>query len=347
MSSSFEILVKPFDAKVTCAPGQSVLSAVLESRKFIRYGCKNGGCGSCRLRVVDGDVEQRGSPFGLSDGDRAGGWVLACTATPMSDCTVDIAEMDLSFEEFEAGDRVRSYECELESKVSLTDDIRVLRFRVADSEAFKFVAGQFVNLRVPGTEQFRSYSMANSPSQVGVVELIVRLMPGGAFSSYLESHLRVGDRLSFDGPHGQLKIRLSHRPIIAIAGGSGMAPMLSMLTELAEKKNSRKVTFFFGARRMQDLYFVERLEELRQRMPSLELVFAVQEGAPLDWGGVTGNVIDAVSRRMERLDGHDAYLCGPPGMVDAARKLLVNGGVRPKNIYLDAFVASGRNGLVT
>lgn len=298
------------------------------------------------MRIVDGDVEQRGSPFGLSDGDRASGWVLACTATPMSDCTVDVGEMDLSFEEFEAGDRVRSYECEVESKVSLTDDIRVLRLRVTESNAFKFVAGQFVNLRIPGTSQFRSYSMANSPSEDGIVELIIRLMPGGAFSSHLESHLRVGDRLSFDGPHGQLKIRLSHRPIVAIAGGSGMAPMLSMLTELAEKQNSRKVTFFFGARRMQDLYYIERLEELRQRMPSLELVFAVAEGAPADWGGVSGTVTDAVSERMERLEGHDAYLCGPPGMVEAARKLLLGGGVRQKNIYLDAFVPSGQHDLV-
>lgn len=341
MSSSFKIRVSPFDAEIPCAPGHSVLSAVFESGKFIRYGCKNGGCGSCRIRVVDGDVEQRGSPFGLSEVDRASGWVLACTAMPLSDCTVDVAEMELGADEFEAGDRVRSYTCEVESMVALTEDIRVLRLRVTGPDAFKFVAGQFVNVKVPGTNEFRSYSMSNSPSDGSHIELIVKLMPGGAFSSYLESRLQIGDQLSVEGPLGQLKIRLSHRPIVAAAGGSGMAPMLSMLTDLAEKQNTRKVTFFFGARRMQDLYFVERLEELQHRMPSLELVLAVAEGAPAKWRGKTGHVTDALSNRMGRLDGHDAYLCGPPGMIDAARKLLEERGVRPRNIYLDAFVPSG------
>lgn len=346
MSSSFEIRVSPFDTKIPCAPGQSVLSAVFESGKFIRYGCKNGGCGSCRIRVVDGDVEQRGSPFGLSEVDRASGWVLACTAIPLSDCEIDVAEMELSADEFEAGDRVRSYTCLVESMVALTEDIRVLRLGVTGPDPFKFVAGQFVNVKVPGTNEFRSYSMSNSPSDGSHIELIVKLMPGGAFSSYLESRLRIGDQLFVEGPLGQLKIRLSHRPIIAAAGGSGMAPMLSMLTDLAERGNTRKVTFFFGARRMQDLYFVERLEELRKRMPSLELVFAVAEGAPAAWRGEVGHVTDALAARMSRLDGHDAYLCGPPGMIEAARTLFVERGVRLRNIYLDAFVPSGDRALV-
>jgi propane monooxygenase reductase subunit len=317
----------------------------MASGKFIRYGCKNGGCGSCRLRVIEGDIEQRGSPFGLTEVDRAGGWVLACTAIPLSDCTVDVGEMELSAEEFEAGDRVRSYVCEVESKVALTDDIRVLRLRVTGPDAFKFVAGQFVNIKVPGTGASRSYSMSNAPSDREHIELIVKLMPGGVFSSYLESQLKIGDRVCVEGPHGQLKIRLSHRPIVAAAGGSGLAPMLSMLTDLAEKGNSRKVTFFFGARRLHDLYLVERLKELQRRMPSLDLVFSVFEGAPAGWEGETGHVTDALSKRMAHLDGHDAYLCGPPGMIDAARTLLVERGVRPKNIYLDAFVPSGDRAL--
>lgn len=339
--SSFEIRVAPFDCSVQCAAGQTVLSAVLASRKFIRYGCKNGGCGSCRLRVVDGDVEQRGLPFGLTDADRASGWVLACTAVPMSDCVIDVDEMELSLDEFDAGDRICNYSCEVESRLALTDDIRVLRLRVGSGDPFKFIAGQFVNVEVPGTGEFRSFSMSNPPSDATCIELIVRLLPGGKFSEYLETGLQVGDRLRVHGPYGQLKIRLSHRPMIAIAGGSGMAPILSMLTDLAEKGNTRKVTFFFGARRFQDLYFADRLRDLQQRMPSLDVVYSVLEGAPSGWNGETGNVTDVVSKRLDSLEGFDAYLCGPPGMIDAARSLLMQRGVRPRNIYLDAFVATG------
>ena len=339
--SAFEIRVSPFDASVQCAPGRTVLAAVLASGKFIRYGCKNGGCGSCKLRVVDGDVEQHGSPFGLTDADRASGWVLACTAVPHSDCTVDVGEMDLSPDEFDAGDRIGTYICEVESEAALTEDIRVLRLRVAGSEPFKFIAGQFVNVEVPGTEEFRSYSMSNPPSDGSHIELIVRLLPGGKFSAVIANRLQVGDRLRVQGPYGQLKIRLSHRPIIAIAGGSGMAPILSMLTDLAEKGNTRQVTFFFGARRSQDLYFADRMRELQQRMPSLQVVYSVVEGAPPEKGGETGTVTTVVSSRMGLLEGYDAYLCGPPGMIDAARDLLLQRGVRPRNIYFDAFVPTG------
>lgn len=338
---AFEIRVAPFDCSVQCAAGESVLGAVLKSGKFIRYGCKNGGCGSCRLRVVEGDVEQRGSPFGLNDADRASGWVLACTAVPMSDCAVDVAEMELSQDEFDAGDRTGTYTCEVESMVALTSDIRALRLCLQNAGGFRFVAGQFVNVEVPGVRESRSYSMANPPSDAAHIELIVRLLPGGKFSEHLEAGLQVGDRLRVQGPYGQLKIRLSHRPIVAIAGGSGIAPILAMLTDLADKGNNRKVTFFFGARRFQDLFFADRLRDLQHRMPSLEVVYSVLEGAPPGWAGETGSLTDAVSNRMGSLEGFDAYLCGPPGMIDAARKLLVQRGVRPRNIYLDAFVATG------
>jgi NAD(P)H-flavin reductase len=166
-------------------------------------------------------------------------------------------------------------------------------------------------------------------------------MPNGLFSSYLESKLKVGDRLRLFGPLGQLKVHLSHRSILAISGGSGMAPVLSMLTDLAEKGNVRPVTFLFGARRQQDLYFQDRLESLRRSMPTLETVFAISDEQSEGWLGETGLVTEALARRMPTLKNYDAYLCGPAGMIEAAITLLIERGVRERNIYLDAFVPSG------
>jgi NAD(P)H-flavin reductase len=216
-----------------------------------------------------------------------------------------------------------------------------LCLRLIEPESIKFTAGQFVNVEVPGSGELRSYSMANPPSDRHHVELVVKLMPNGTFSNYLESELKAGDRVRLFGPLGRLKIRLSHRPIVAIAGGSGMAPILSMLTDLAEKGNARPIIFLFGARRQEDLYFLDRLETLRQSMPALETVFSLSDEQPQGWCGESGLVTEALVRRMPTLKNYDAYLCGPPGMVEAAIPLLIERGVRERNIYLDPFVASG------
>jgi NAD(P)H-flavin reductase len=249
--------------------------------------------------------------------------------------------MELTEEEFLSGDQTCGFLADVESKELLTPDICRLRLRLVEPDSIKFTAGQFVNVEVPGSQEVRSFSMANPPSDRHHVELIVKLLPRGLFSGCLENSLGKGDQLRFYGPLGQLKIRLSHRPIVAIAGGSGMAPIVSMLTDLAEKGNTRPVTFFFGARRARDLYFQDRIDALKSAMPALETVFALSEERPSGWEGETGLVTEALARRMPSLKGYDAYLCGPPGMIEAARPLLLERGVRERNIYLDAFVPSG------
>ena len=233
----------------TASPGRRLLSAILENGRYLRYGCKNGGCSTCKVLLVDGDIDQRGSSMALSSSERAEGWALLCSAIPLSDCTIDATAMELTEEEFLSGDRTSVFQAEVEGKEFLTSDICNLRLRLIEPESIKFTAGQFVNVEVPGSQEVRSFSMANPPSDRHHVELIVKLLPRGLFSGWLENSLKQGDQLRLYGPLGQLKIRLSHRPIIAIAGGSGMAPIISMLTDLAGKGNTRPVIFFFGARR--------------------------------------------------------------------------------------------------
>jgi NAD(P)H-flavin reductase/ferredoxin len=337
----FQIQILPFDYRLGCKPGQTILAAILEQGRYLRYGCKNGGCGTCKVQLVGGEIDQDGSSLALSSSDRADGYALLCTARPLSDCTIDASVMELTEDEFASGDRTSAFLAEVESKEVLTSDIRRLYLRLVEPESIKFTAGQFVNVEMPDSREVRSYSMANSPSDRHHVELIVKLMPKGVFSSYLESALKLGDRVRLFGPLGRLRVRLSHRPIIAIAGGSGMAPILSMLADLAEKGNTRPITFLFGARREQDLYFQDRLASLQQSMPALEAVFALSDEQPQGWSGETGLVTEALARRLPNLKNYDAYLCGPPGMIDTAIPLLIQSGVRERNIYLDAFVPSG------
>ncbi|MGA2409326.1 MAG: 2Fe-2S iron-sulfur cluster binding domain-containing protein [Candidatus Binataceae bacterium] len=339
--SGFQIRILPFDHQIECRPNQTILGALLEQGRYLRYGCKNGGCGSCKLQLVEGAVEQGGSSMALSPSERSNGYTLICTAMPLSDCTLDASAMELTEDEFASGDRTTAFIAEVECREALAPDIRRLYLQLVEPGTIKFTAGQFVNVEVPGSQASRAYSMANPPSDRHHIELIVKLMPNGAFSSYLESEIKVGDRLRLFGPLGQLKVRLSYRSILAIAGGSGMAPILSMLADLAEKGNARPITFFFGARREEDLYLQDRIESIRQRMPALETIFVLSDEQPPGWRGETGLVTEALARRLPTLKNCDAYLCGPPGMIEAAMPLLIERGVRERNIYFDAFVPSG------
>lgn len=335
---TFQIRVLPFAASVECNEGETVLSAVLRQGYFIRYGCRHGGCGTCKVSLVQGEVDGSGSSFALSPAERSQGWVLACSSCPVSDCTVDATTMELSDDEFEGGDPVTWFETELVEFDYLTPDIVGISLALVEPAEMSFVAGQFVNIEVPGTDMWRSYSIANAPHDSTRVELIIKLLPGGRFSSHIASDLAVGDRLRMLGPLGELRLRLSHRRIIMVAGGSGLAPIISMLRDMIHRGRHRDVELIFGARRRTDLYRIDELEHLAAASPQLDLVPALSEPEGASWPGEIGLVTEVIARRHTTLDGFDAYLAGPPPMIDATVPLLHELGVRPQNVYFDAFV---------
>jgi NAD(P)H-flavin reductase/ferredoxin len=329
----------PFDRTIECADGERILSAALSQGYFLRYGCKHGGCGTCKVLVTDGDIEDSGSSFALAHAERSAGWALACSARPLSDCVIDISSMGLTEEEFLAGDRVETFATVIERVTELTPTIWGVTLRLVNPPQMRFTAGQFVNVEVPGTDSTRAFSMANAPSANSEIELIVRMFPGGKFGEYLK-RAEKGQPVRVSGPVGSLKVRLSYRKILMIAGGSGIAPMLSMLTDLAEKNDRRPAAVFFGARTCEELYYTGRLRALCDLCTQAEFVPVVQD-AGAAWDGERGLVTDAVARRMGSLRGYDAYLCGPPPMVEAARELVIRLGVREANVYFDAFVPTG------
>jgi NAD(P)H-flavin reductase/ferredoxin len=335
----YDIKVEQFDHTFDCAEDETILAAALRNRLFLRYGCKHGGCGTCKVQLSDGDVELTASSYSLPPGERDAGTILVCQSYPVDDCVIDVAAMNLDEDEFFKGDGSAARATVLESVETLTHDIRRVVLRHPEGE-MPFTAGQFVNVMVPGHGVERSYSMANGSADADRVELICKILPGGLFSKYLDEEAKPGDEITVSGPYGLMAVRLSHRDLVMVAGGSGLAPLLAMLTDLVRKSSTRPVTLFFGARTADDLYAIAEIAELARQMPELTFVPVLQV-PPDGWTGEVGLVTDAMARHKESWGNHDAYLCGPPGMIDAARDLLTDRGVRPQNVYFDAFVSTG------
>lgn len=339
---STTISVEPFGESFECADGETILDAALRNGFFLKYGCRHGGCGTCKVVLSDGDVEGAGSSFALSAGERADGVILACSSRPVTDCAVDAEAMELTEDEFRAGDQVEAFEVEVANLEWLTHDTCALGLLLRSPARIPFTAGQFVNVVVPGTDMVRSYSLANAPDDSGRIDLIVKVLPRGAFSGLLASGLGVGDSLTLHGPLGELRLRLSHRRVLMVAGGSGLAPFLSILRNLERRKRPREIDLVFGARTRADLYLVEELEKLPATLPGFRFLPAISEPDTSPWNGDRGLVTEVISRRYTSLDGYDAYLAGPPAMIEASIPMLTRLGVRPANVYFDAFVPSWR-----
>jgi propane monooxygenase reductase subunit len=335
-----QVKVMPFERTIECEEGQAILQAALTQGYYLRYGCKHGGCGTCKAMLVDGDVVDSSSSFALPGSERAKGYILVCSSRPTEDCVLDISSMELTEDEFLAGDKVEVFETTLVRRELLTPTICGLTLRLAEPSSIKFIAGQYVNVEIPDTTVVRSFSFANTPSSDGEIELIVRLIPDGQFGRYLSTRGEVGELVRVFGPMGSLKMRPSYRKLVMVAGGTGLAPILSMLGDLAEKGTDREIVCFVGARTCSELYFLARLEALRATLPGLEII-PVAEQPENGWRGERGRVTGAIPRSRSSLKGYDAYICGPGPMVDAARTAVVDLGVREKNVYYDAFVPTG------
>ncbi|HUY50154.1 MAG TPA: 2Fe-2S iron-sulfur cluster binding domain-containing protein [Streptosporangiaceae bacterium] len=341
------VTVLPFGETLEVEPGESVLKAILRQGRFVKYGCKHGGCSTCRAEVVQGDYElSDNTSFSLSDADRAAGVVLLCSTFIQADeLVVDVSRTmdDLSEDQYLAGQHVQDYTATVDRIEALTHDIRWLGLRLEDPAGFTFAAGQYVEVAVPGmTDSWRSFSMANPPGEAGRVDLIVKVIPGGTFSAALDTAVRPGDQMRLRGPFGQFGVRLSHRPMIMLAGGSGMAPVLAMLKDLATTPNRRDVIFFYGARTRSDLFLVEELRDLALAHAWLTFVPALSEpAAGGDWDGETGLITEVLAWHLPSAKGMEAYLCGPPPMIDAAVDLLKSAGCKERHIFFDRFVPSG------
>jgi propane monooxygenase reductase component len=240
---------------------------------------------------------------------------------------------------------IQEMTAEVISNEPVTHDMRHLVLRVTDAVRPKFFPGQYVDIAVPGSGETRSFSMANpSARESGELEFVIKIYPDGLFSQFLDSELRIGDRLDLSGPYGVFTLRdAPDARLVFVGGGAGMAPILCLLRSMAERGISRPAVYYYGARRRADLCFADELRALERTLPDFRYVPALSEE---EWDGETGLITDVVRRHEaghgeQSLRGAHAYVCGPPPMVEAAVPLLTRLGVPEKHIYFDKFTTTG------
>jgi len=310
---------------------------------MLMHGCKEGQCAACKSFVLDGeDIElDRYSTFALPDYEKEEGFTLLCRAHPYEDLTIELLQYDE--EMIRNGLPIQEAEAEVVSNDPVTHDMRHLVLRLTGSAELKFFPGQYVDITVPGTDETRSFSMANITSRDGgLLEFVIKVYPDGLFSHFLDTRLAVGDQLHLSGPFGVFTLRESpDAELIFVGGGAGMAPILSLLRSMAERGIGRKATYYYGARQRRDLCFEKELRELEETLPNFRYIPALSEAAPDDdWDGETGLITDVVERLAGNLAGAHAYVCGPPPMVEAAQVMLAVAGVEEKRIYFDKFTTT-------
>jgi propane monooxygenase reductase subunit len=337
------VALEPIGEEIDCGDDETVLDAAFRQGLSLVYGCREGQCSACKAYLLEGEVTlRRYSSFALSESEEAAGYTLLCRAMPDDDLVIELLHFDP--DNLHTGYAIRDGRAEVVAVEALTHDISRLALRILEPEDFTFRPGHYVDVKLPGSEERRSFSMANLPGD-GHLELIVKRYPGGAFSGLLDGALRPGDQLELAGPYGAFYLRDSERSILMIAGGSGMAPELALLRQMARERVARPVRFFYGARTRRDLFSLDLVEALGAGLDDFRFVAVLSEPtAACGWEGETGFVHEAVARALEAGElsaDVDAYLCGPPPLVDAAIELLVDRhGVDGAHLHFDKFTTA-------
>jgi len=333
-----KVRFEPVGIEIEVGEDQTILRAAAEQGIMLMHGCKEGQCASCKSFVLEGDdiEHDRYSTFALPDYEKEEGYTLLCRAHAYEDLTIELLNYDE--EMIRSGLPIQQAVAEVAAIIPVTHDMRHLVLRLVEPDEVKFFPGQYMDISVPGTDEVRSFSMANTSSKDGLLEFVIKVYPDGLFSQFLDTRLAVGDRLDLTGPFGVFTLREGDADLVFIGGGAGMAPILSLLRSMAERGISRKAVFFYGARGQRDLCFEEELAAIADKLPNFTYIPALSDE---DWDGENGLITDVVKRLTGGLAGAHAYVCGPPPMVEAALPLLETLGVPEKRIYYDKFTTTG------
>lgn len=328
------VTLQPSGLRFDVEDGEAVLAAALRQGFILPYGCKNGACGSCKGRIVAGTVDYGVyQEKALSEADKAQGKALFCQAKPLTDLVLEARTVGAV-----KGIEVKTLPCRVQKLERLADDVMVLRLKLPANEKLVFLAGQFLEFMLKdGTR--RSFSMANPPHDAELLELHVRRVADGAFTAHVFERMKERDILRFEGPLGTFFLREdSAKPIVLVASGTGFAPIKSIIEDAVNKGIARPMTLYWGGRRPKDLYMNTLAEDWAAR-GLLRYVPVISEALPEDaWSGRTGFVHRAVMEDFPDLSAHQAYACGVPVMVDAARRDFVAQCALPEEeFYADSF----------
>jgi CDP-4-dehydro-6-deoxyglucose reductase, E3 len=329
------VTLQPSGHQFSVEAGESILTAALRHGFVLPYGCRNGACGSCKGKVLEGSVDYgEYQKKALSDAEKAAGKALFCQARPLCDVVVEArtvgAAKDIP---------IKTLPCRVQKLERLADDVMVLYLKLPANERLQFLPGQYLEFLLRDGSR-RSFSMANAPHDDELVQLHVRHVPGGQFTDHVFGKMKERDILRFEGPHGTFFLREdSDKPIVFLASGTGFAPIKSILETAFAKGIERPMVLYWGGRRPQDLYMHALAESWAAAHDNFRYVPVISDALPEDdWRGRSGFVHRAVMEDFPDLSGHQVYACGVPVMVDSARKDFIERCALPEDeFYADSF----------
>jgi len=333
--SNFNVTLQPSGHTFEVNPGEAILAAALRQGFVLPYGCRNGACGSCKGKILEGSVDYGSyQEKALPEKEKAEGKALFCQARPLSDLVLEArtigAVKDIP---------IKTLPCRVQKMERLADDVVVLYLKLPANERLQFLAGQYIEFLLrDGTR--RSFSMANAPHDDELLQLHVRHVPGGQFTDHVFGKMKERDILRFEGPHGTFFLREdSDKPIVLVASGTGFAPIKSVVEHALAEGVQRPMTLYWGGRRPKDLYLNDLPLKWAAEHPSFHYVPVISDALPEDaWSGRTGFVHRAVMEDFPDLSGHQVYACGVPVMVDSARRdFVAQCGLPEDEFYADSF----------
>ncbi|HEY8857064.1 MAG TPA: 2Fe-2S iron-sulfur cluster binding domain-containing protein [Rugosibacter sp.] len=342
--SEYNFRITPADTEIRVSSKETLLQAALNQGVPFPYNCRAGGCGECKCRLVEGKVKElTDKSYLLSAEEIKENYILACQSIPKSDVVVEV-----TLERGRPEHPIIEISGTITALKPLTHDI--LHVEMGLDQPMGYTAGQYAEIIIPaeikpGASESRSYSFACAPDQDGQadqLDFFIRKVPGGAFTEWLFNRAKAGTKLVIRGPYSDFYLRPGTQPIICIAGGSGFAPIKAILEQAhQDKKSTRDVVFFFGARTQDDLYCLDEIEQIRRhwigRFEFAPILSAEPENST--WQGLRGLITDHLQVVVgERIAQHQAYLCGPPTMIDSCIEELSRGGMNSSQVHFDKFL---------
>ena len=334
---TLQITIRNTGHRFSAQEGESILQAALREGLVLPYGCRDGACGTCKGKLIEGSIDYgHYSPKALPDSERERGSVLFCQAKPLSDVVIEAREVR------KAGDiPIRMLPCRVQRIDRPTADVAILYLKLPANERLQFLAGQYLDILLrDGTR--RSFSMANAPHDDEFLQLHVRHVPGGAYTDHVFTKMKERDILRFEGPLGTFFLRESEKPIVFVASGTGFAPIKSIIESALAKGIARPMTLYWGCRTLKDLYLHELPARWAQERANFRYIPVLSDALPEDsWTGRTGFVHRAVMEDFPDLSGMQVYACGVPVMVDAARQdFTLQCGLPENEFYADSFTTA-------
>ena len=342
MRVPYQVTLKTSGKQFTVNQDETILEAALRQNINLPYGCKNGACGSCKGKVIEGHVNHgQHSENAMSRADEITGATLFCCAHPQSDLLIEAREVQGS------GDiAIRKVPCRVNAISKPSADVAILKLQLPASERFQFLAGQYLEFLLKDGQR-RAYSIANAPEQEGPLELHIRHLPGGLFTDFVfgakEPALKEKDILRFEGPLGSFFLREdSKKPLIFLAAGTGFAPIKSIIEQMQAKKIQKPISLYWGGRRPSDLYMNDLCEAWAKDLPDFKYIPVISDALPEDaWSGRSGFVHHAVMADHPNLKNFQIYACGAPVMVNAARQDLTSQCHLPEEeFFSDSFTSA-------